>query len=48
MGSLGSDILPRDMTAPELFGVRLHRFDRAVERALGEWERAEPGSVRAR
>ena len=48
MGSLGSDILPRDMSAPELFGVRLHGFDRAVERALGEWERLEPGSVRAR
>jgi uncharacterized protein YbjT (DUF2867 family) len=48
MGSLGSDILPRDMRASELLGVRLHRFDRAVERALGEWERLEPGSVAAR
>jgi uncharacterized protein YbjT (DUF2867 family) len=48
MGSLGSDILPRDMSAPELFGVRLHRFDRAVEAALEEWERLEPGSVAAR
>ena len=48
MGSLGSDILPRDMDAPEVFGVRLHRFDRAVERALREWEELEPGSVAAR
>jgi uncharacterized protein YbjT (DUF2867 family) len=48
MGSLGSDILPRDMSAPDLYGVRLHEFDRAVERALAEWERLEPGSVGAR
>jgi uncharacterized protein YbjT (DUF2867 family) len=48
MGSLGSDILPRDMSAPERFGVRLHGFERAVEHALGEWERLEPGSVAAR
>jgi uncharacterized protein YbjT (DUF2867 family) len=48
MGSLGSDILPRDMEAPDLLGVRLHRFERAVENALREWEEAEPGSVAAR
>jgi uncharacterized protein YbjT (DUF2867 family) len=48
MGSLGSDILPRDMAAREVFGVRLHSFERAVERALREWELAEPGSVAAR
>jgi uncharacterized protein YbjT (DUF2867 family) len=48
MGSLGSDILPRDMTAPGLFGVRLHSFERAVERSLREWELAEPGTVAAR
>jgi len=48
MGSLGSDILPRDMTAPDVFGVRLHRFERAVERALCEWEQLEPGTVAAR
>jgi uncharacterized protein YbjT (DUF2867 family) len=48
MGSLGSDILPRDDLAPEVFGVRLHRLDRAVERALREWEQLEPGSVAAR
>jgi uncharacterized protein YbjT (DUF2867 family) len=48
MGSLGADILPRDLRAAELLGVRLHRFDRAVERALREWEELEPGSVAAR
>ena len=41
MGSLGSDLLPRDDRARELFGVRLHGFEAAVERALREWEAAE-------
>jgi uncharacterized protein YbjT (DUF2867 family) len=41
MGSLTADLLPRDDRAAELFGVRLHRFDAAVEHALGEWESAE-------
>jgi uncharacterized protein YbjT (DUF2867 family) len=41
MGSLGSDLLPRDDHAQELFGVRLHGFEAAVERALREWEAAE-------
>src|SRR4051794_35993459 len=41
MGSLGSDLLPRDDRARELFGVRLHRFDAAVEHALREWEAGE-------
>lgn len=41
MESLTSDLLPRDNSAPELLGVRLHRFDRAVERALREWEDSE-------
>lgn len=48
MGSLGADILPRDGSAAPLLGVTLHRFDRAVERALREWEALEPGSVGAR
>ena len=48
MGSLGHDLLPRDDDAAALFGVRLHSFDRAVERALSEWEELEPGSVAAR
>jgi hypothetical protein len=46
MGSLGSDLLPRDDRARELFGVRLHRFDAAVERALREWEAAEDLAAR--
>jgi uncharacterized protein YbjT (DUF2867 family) len=46
MESLSGDLLPRDDRAPQLLGVRLHAFDRAVEHALGEWESAEP--LRAR
>jgi uncharacterized protein YbjT (DUF2867 family) len=46
MESLESDLLPRDQSAAEEFGVRLHRFDAAVERALREWEMVE--RVRAR
>jgi hypothetical protein len=41
MESLSSDLLPRDERAPQLLGVRLHRFDRAVEHALREWEAGE-------
>lgn len=46
MGSLGTDLLPRDDRARELFGVRLHDFDAAVERALREWEGAEDLAAR--
>lgn len=46
MESLSSDLLPRDDRAPALLGVRLHRFDRAVERALREWEAREPLAAR--
>jgi hypothetical protein len=46
MESLEHDLLPRDDRAAAAFGVRLHRFDAAVERALREWEREEP--LRAR
>jgi uncharacterized protein YbjT (DUF2867 family) len=46
MGSLGSDLLPRDDRARALFAVRLHRFDAAVERALREWEAAEDLAAR--
>src|SRR5439155_842864 len=38
MESLEGDLLPRDMRAPELLGVRLHTFDAAVERALRDME----------
>ena len=46
MESLAGDLLPRDDRAAELLGVRLHRFDRAVERALREWESSEPLAAR--
>jgi uncharacterized protein YbjT (DUF2867 family) len=41
MESLESDLLPRHRDAAEAFGVRLHSFDAAVERALREWEMIE-------
>jgi uncharacterized protein YbjT (DUF2867 family) len=41
MESLQGDLLPADDHAPELFGVELHSFDAAVERALAEWENFE-------
>ena len=42
MESLESDLLPRDPgEAPRLYGLRPHRFERAVEHALGDWERLE-------
>jgi len=41
MESLESDLLPRDHDAAEAFGVRLHSFDAAVERALRDWETIE-------
>jgi hypothetical protein len=46
MQSLETDLLPRDELARELFGLRPRRFDRAVEHALGEWERTEPLAAR--
>jgi len=46
MESLAGDLLPRDDRAADLLGVRPHRFDRAVERALREWESAEPLAAR--
>src|ERR687896_2153053 len=46
MESLEHDLLPRDGDAAEAFGVHLHRFDAAVERALREWERTEELAAR--
>ena len=46
MESLAGDLLPRDNRAAGLLGVRLHRFDSAVERALREWESTEPLAAR--
>jgi uncharacterized protein YbjT (DUF2867 family) len=47
MESLQSDLLPRDgAAAPGLYGIRPLRFERAVERALREWETLEPLGAR--
>ena len=47
MESLEYDILPRDATeAWRLFDVRPLAFERAVTRALREWERHEPLGAR--
>ena len=46
MYSLERDLLPRDDEARRLYGVRLHSFDRAVERALAEWESHEELAAR--
>jgi len=46
MAGLEGDLLPRDDRAPELFAVRLHRFDAAVERALRDWEATEELAAR--
>ena len=46
MGSLEEDLLPRDERAAELFGVRPHGLDSAIERALREWEEREPLAAR--
>lgn len=46
MESLDSTLLPRDERAQELFDVRLHGFDQAVERALREWEDVETLAAR--
>ena len=46
MEGLGTDLLPRRDHAADVLGVRLHRFDAAVEHALREWESTEP--LRAR
>jgi uncharacterized protein YbjT (DUF2867 family) len=46
MESLEHDLLPRDDTAAETFGVKLHGFDAAVERALRDLEALEEVSAR--
>jgi hypothetical protein len=46
MESLEHDLLPRHDDAARVFGVRLHRFDAAVERALREWEAGEEVAAR--
>jgi uncharacterized protein YbjT (DUF2867 family) len=46
MQSLETDVLPRDEEARRIFGLRPRPFDRAVEHALAEWERAEALAAR--
>jgi uncharacterized protein YbjT (DUF2867 family) len=46
MESLEHDLLPRDDAAAAAFGVRLHRLDAALDRALREWERDEELAAR--
>jgi hypothetical protein len=47
MESLETDLLPRDPDeAPRLYGIRPHRFERALDHALAEWERGEPLGAR--
>lgn len=46
MESLEYDLLPRDDDARRLYGIRPHRFDRAVEHALREWEATEELAAR--
>ena len=47
MESLGTDILPRNATeAARLYGMRPRRFERAVERALADWEAVESLAAR--
>jgi uncharacterized protein YbjT (DUF2867 family) len=47
MESLESDLLPHDAAeAPRLYDIQPLRFDRAVDRALGEWESLEPLGAR--
>jgi uncharacterized protein YbjT (DUF2867 family) len=46
MESLEYDLLPRNMDAPELFGLKPRRFVRAVEHALAEWETIQPLAAR--
>ena len=46
MESLRHELLPRDDSAREVYGLRPLPFDRAVERALAEWEAREPLAAR--
>ena len=46
MEGLESDLLPRNGDAPAAFGVRLHSFAAAVDRALRDWEEFEEVAAR--
>ena len=46
MQSLEHDLLPRDDSAREIYGLRPHTFDRAIEHALRDWESEEALTAR--
>jgi uncharacterized protein YbjT (DUF2867 family) len=46
MESLEHELLPRDDDAARMYGIRPRPFDRAVERALAEWESEEALAAR--
>jgi uncharacterized protein YbjT (DUF2867 family) len=46
MESLEHDLLPRDEDAARIYGIEPRPFERAVNRALREWEEREPLSAR--
>jgi uncharacterized protein YbjT (DUF2867 family) len=46
MESLSTDLLPRNDTAAELLGLRLHSLNAAIEHALAVWERNQPLAAR--
>lgn len=46
MYSLERDLLPRNDDARRIFAIRPRRFERAVEHALGEWERDQELAAR--
>jgi hypothetical protein len=46
MESLEHDLLPRNDDARRIYGIKPHRFERAVEHALRDWERTEALAAR--
>lgn len=46
MGSLAGDLLPREPRPRRPLGVRMHRLEAAIERALRDWEATEPLAAR--
>jgi uncharacterized protein YbjT (DUF2867 family) len=46
MESLGHELLPRDDSAAEIYGLTPRPFSRAVEHALRDWEAREPLAAR--
>jgi uncharacterized protein YbjT (DUF2867 family) len=46
MQSLEHDLLPRNDDARQIYGLKLHSFDRAVDHALRDWEHSEALAAR--